>query len=81
MVESVKAKYGNIQYVITSGTTGINSRANSTWWKDIVKLENSSTFSVMVGNLLYALGNGDIIPFWESVWLGDIILKEAFYDI
>lgn len=72
----LEAKYGNIQNFLTSSITGRNSGVNSALWKDILKLEHSSTISVMVGNFSHDLGNSDITLFWESMWLWDNSLRK-----
>lgn len=39
------------------------------------KLKSEPKFE---GNLLFELGNGNSIMFWEDIWIRDIFLKDTF---
>lgn len=71
----------NVQYAITTGSNVYGSKFNYVWWNNIIKLEQSSQILALLGNAFYELGKGELVLFWESLWLGDLSLRESFHEL
>ncbi|XP_058784238.1 uncharacterized protein LOC131659006 [Vicia villosa] len=77
----MEAKYGNIRWEVTAGPSVRFSRLNSVWWKNLIKLESSLPTTVLADKVRYVLGDGNLIFFWDSVWLGDASFRVSFHDL
>lgn len=81
----LKSHYGDISLKAfgADGQLKVSSLC-SWWWKDILKIHSTSTFSPLsphdpiVGGCKFIIHNGFHTPFWYAIWLDDTPLHETF---
>ncbi|XP_058785025.1 uncharacterized protein LOC131659931 [Vicia villosa] len=75
----LKARYGDINlHVVSFDAKNSKKILKSSWWMDILSLEDSYTEIFFVDNCRFIVGSGYNISFWQSRWMEDICLKELF---
>lgn len=50
----------------------------SLWWRDLITLKEDDESNRLRQLLLFLLGDGYSIPFWNAQWLGQIPLASLF---
>ncbi|XP_058752711.1 uncharacterized protein LOC131625894 [Vicia villosa] len=75
----LKARYGDINlHVVSFDAKNSKKISKSSWWMDILSLENSYTDNFFVDNCRFIVGRGFNISFWNSRWMEDICLMKSF---
>ncbi|XP_058746294.1 uncharacterized protein LOC131619187 [Vicia villosa] len=74
-----RARYEDINLHVVSYNSKVDKKfSKSTWWTDILSLENSYNENLFVDNCRFFIGNGYNTSFWQSRWMGDFCLKVLF---
>ncbi|XP_058740846.1 uncharacterized protein LOC131613169 [Vicia villosa] len=73
----LKSRYGDLSSKVMGGET--EKRVScSIWWKDILRLNISSSQDPFASCINFKVHNDFNTLFWESIWLEDSALKECF---
>ncbi|XP_058759359.1 uncharacterized protein LOC131632631 [Vicia villosa] len=78
-LDVLKARYGDISSLAFCGGKGFKVLPSCSFWcKDLIKVSSSLSLDPIVECSKFSINNGFITPFWESNWLNDTPLQEAF---
>ncbi|XP_058779060.1 uncharacterized protein LOC131653017 [Vicia villosa] len=84
-LDVLKVRYGDLCLQIICDGDAHKPASSSFWWRDILKVSSVSSNSLdidpIVSSCKFIVGNGFNTPFWESCWLNNCFLKEAFPDL
>lgn len=79
--EVLYARYENIQLIVQNSIDSNNNISKSTWWKDLINLENRYFGEDFLSRCIFSVGNSASILFWNAAWIKDKNLKSLFPNL
>jgi len=76
--EVLVAKYGDNVSLLLEGTSNTWPRWTSSWWKDIVSLEEFGGVSWFNSTLVRCVENGRKTSFWKDAWRGGMPFRGRY---